>query len=211
MITQATLYGQHVDLVRNNIFTLTDIGAPIDGVTGAGIAGPGSEYIDYSTGNRYVQVSIITSPVWALAGGFGGAQQLSGTISSANIVGTGVGQLGHANGVILVPAGGAHVVNELISVVTHYDFAVAAYTGGGNVTVNNGAGGSALTGLVSAANSFGAAADNSDLFVLLATASIPLVENGPINLVAAAAFTQPGTAAGVIRWVANFRRYNTGF
>lgn len=211
MITQATIVGQHVDLARNNIFFLTDTGAPTDGVTGANIAGPGSEYTDYSTGNKYVNIGTLASPVWALSGGFSGIQQLSGVISSANIVGTGAGQLGHANGVILIPAGGAHVVNELISVVTHYDFSVAAYTGGGNVTVNNGAGGAALTGLVSAANSFGAAADNSDLFIPLSTASIPLVENGPINLVAAAAFTQPGTAAGVIRWIANFRRYNTGY
>ena len=79
-----------------------------------------------------------------------------------------------------------------------YTYATAAYTGGGNVTVNIN-GGAALTGVVSAANSLGAASSNIIQFVPLATAGIALTANKGLNLVAASAFTQPGTAAGTVK------------
>jgi len=70
--------------------------------------------------------------------------QASGTITSANMTGTGAGQLGHANGVVLVAAGGAGVINQLVYCIVESLFSVAAYTGGGNLSVNIGAGGAAL-------------------------------------------------------------------
>lgn len=211
MVTSPSMFGQLKDLIAAGLFPLQGIGAPVNGTTGANIAANGCGYTDNVTGFNYVNVGTLASPVWNFVDGFTTTQQFSGTISAANITGTSAGQLGHANGVILVPAQGTHVVVELISVVLLYKFGTAAYTGGGNVTVNNGGGGSALTGLVSAANSIGKASSNGNFFVPLSTVGIALVENGPINLVAAAAFTQPGTAAGTITWYANVRIYNTGF
>lgn len=129
-------------------------------------------------------------------------------ISAADIVATGAGKLGHANGVPLVAAPGTGKALELISAVAIYDYDTAAYGGGGNVTVNW-AGGAAITGLVSAANSFGASADKIVQFLPLATAGNAVSLNTAINLVAASAFTQPGTAAGVIRIKIAYRVHTT--
>lgn len=136
---------------------------------------------------------------------------LTGSISAANIVGTSAGQLGHANGVILVPAGGTHVVNQLVYLFIRNNFAVAAYTGGGNTTVNIGGGGAALTGLVSNANFIQSAADKAIEFVPLAATFNTYTENNSINFVTASAPTQPGTAAGVFDWTVGYRVLNTGF
>lgn len=136
--------------------------------------------------------------------------QFSGTITSGDITGTGVGQFGHANGYPIVPGQGAAAVVELIAVMFVYDFDTAAYTLGGNITANRSAGAGALTGLISAANSVGAAGDRTVLLYPLTTAGINLTLNEGVNLVSAAAFTQPGTAAGVIRYVATARVHATG-
>lgn len=129
----------------------------------------------------------------------------TGTISVANIIGTAAGQFGHANGVILVPAPGAGKALILENCTASYVFGTAGYTGGGNTTVNIGAGGAALTGLVSAANFAGAASSKPVMFVPLSTVGIALTANTPLNLVTASAFTQPGTAAGVINWAITFQ------
>lgn len=211
MITSPTLWGMMKDEVENGIYRLVGTGAPAS-TAGAGFAGVGSTYIDLATGNNYRNIGTIVTPVWVQVGGTSAViQQLSGSISPANIIGTGAGQFGHANGVILAPALGTHVTIELVSVVVNFVRLTAAYTGGGNITVNQGGGGAALTGLVSAANSLGNAASKSYTFVPLSTVAIPNVENGPINLVAASAFTNPGTAAGTVNWIINYRQYPTGF
>lgn len=226
MITQSNIWGMLKDAAANNVIDVVDSGAPTNAVTGAGITGPGSTYTDYTNFKRYVNVGTLASPTWAmmLSAGAPGAGtitadllastvmvRLTGTIAPADIVGTGAGQLGHAAGVTILGAVGAHNVAELVSFILNYDFITAAYTGGGNITINNIASGAAITGLVSYANSVGAAADKSVLLVPLSAAATPLVENGGFSLVAAAAPTQPGTAAGVIRWVANYRIHATGF
>lgn len=131
------------------------------------------------------------------------------TISSADIVATGAGKLGHAAGVVLVADPDATKVVELISAVMITDYSTAAYTGGGNLTININ-GGSALTGVVSAANSLGATSDRINQFVPLATAGIALTAGKGLNLVAASAFTQPGTAAGVVRVKVTYRVHTHG-
>lgn len=206
MLTQQTIWGALKDRANAGIFGFTDTGAPTNGTsgTGAGIAGPGSSYTDYATGNTYHQYGTLASPVWVLLQGATTIQQAFGTISAANIVATTSGAFGHANGVIMAPAPGVGFANVLVSASISYIFGVAAYTAGGNITVNNGAGGSALTGLISAANSVGAASSKAVAFVPLSTAGIALVDNGPLNLVSSAAFTQPGTATGTIKWRINF-------
>lgn len=198
------------DLVNNYILTLQGSGAPTDGSTGLYIAGYGSRYIDRATGNIYVNRGSQASPVWAALAGPGVLLSKSGTITSANITGTSAGQLGHANGVELVPAGGAHVINEFVSAILINDYATAAYTGGGNTTINIGGGGAALSGLVSNANFIQASADKVIQFLPLAATFLTLTENTGINLVTASAPTQPGTAAGVFRYIVNYRQHNTG-
>lgn len=131
------------------------------------------------------------------------------TISAADIVATTAGKLGHAAGYPLVADPGATKVVELISAVLIYDYDTAAYTGGGNVSININ-GGAALTGVVSAANSLGAAADKIVQLAPLSTAGNALTANKGLNLVAAAAFTQPGTAAGVVRVKVAYRVHTHG-
>ena len=135
--------------------------------------------------------------------------ELQGTIASADITGTAAGQLGHANGVELVPAGGADIVTELISLTLINDFDTAAYTAGGNTTVNIGSGGAALTGLVANSAFIQAAADAIIEFVPLAATILTHTANRGLNLVSASAPTQPGTAAGVFKYVIRYRRTKT--
>lgn len=200
-------------MINNGVPHLTISGPPVNGASGSfnGQAGPGALLTDYTNGVIYLNVGTLASPTWQSFYSVTGVQQASGTITSANITGTAAGQLGHANGVILVPAPGTHFTNILLSAVAHFKFITAAYTGGGNITVNQGAGGAALTGLVSAANSTNSATSKSWTFYPLSTAAVANVENGPLNLVAAAAPTQPGTAAGTILWVVNFITVPTNF
>jgi hypothetical protein len=129
------------------------------------------------------------------------------SITSANITDTAAGHLGHANGVILVadPAAGLQI--ELVSVVMSFTFGVAQYTAGGNVTVNISGGGAALTGLVSAANSIGNAASKVVQFVPLSTVGNALTSAKGFNLVAASAFTQPGTATGTVKCFVTYRTH----
>lgn len=241
MITPpGSLWAQLKDAVQNDVYNLVGTGAPTNGTSGTGVsfAGKGSTYTDYTNGIEYFNTGTKASPTWTIqtADSFTGdvtvangistigankvtsamlatnmLQRATGTISSANITGVGAGQLGHANGVILVPAPAAGVALQLVAVGMYYTFATAAYTAGGNITVNWGAGGAALTGLVSAANSVGAASSKALQFFPLTTAAIAIVSAAALNLVSTAAFTQPGTAAGTITWEIWYRTLAVGF
>lgn len=129
----------------------------------------------------------------------------SGTIASADITGTGAGQLGHANGVILVPVAAAGKINQFISAIVTNTFAVAAYGGGGNTTINIGAGGAALSGLAANTVIITNAATATIEFVPLAATKNVYTTANPLNLVTASAPTQPGTAAGTISWHIYYR------
>jgi hypothetical protein len=131
------------------------------------------------------------------------------SISSAAIVGTSAGQLGHADGVVLVAAPGSGKALEFISAVVINDFDTAAYTGGGNITVNY-AGSVAASGVVSFANSVGGAADKIAVVFPAVPTNNQLIANTGLNLVAASAPTQPGTAAGVVRVKIAYRVHTTG-
>ena len=131
-----------------------------------------------------------------------------GKITSANITGTSSGQLGHANGYVVVPAHGTNRVVELVSAIFIMEFDTAAYTAGGNTTVNIGAGGAALTGLVSNANFIQAASDKIIQFVPLAATFNVLTANSGLALVSASAPTNPGTAAGAIHYRVAYRLHD---
>lgn len=132
------------------------------------------------------------------------------SISSAAITGTAAGQLGHANGVVLVAGQGASTAIEHLSSVVILQFGVAAYTAGGNVSVNYAAGGGAVSGVVSAANSIGAAGDKVAVVLAAVPTNNQLLSNTGLNLVAASAFTNPGTATGVVRVKTAYRVHATG-
>jgi hypothetical protein len=139
-------------------------------------------------------------------GDAGGMSAVTIPITSAMITGTAAGQLGHALGVPLVPDPPAGTLIELISCIVSYKFATAAYANGGNLSVNIN-GGAAVTGVVSAANSIGAGADKAVELLPLAAAGNVLTPNKGLNLVAAAAFTNPGTAAGTVKCYVMYRVY----
>lgn len=132
-----------------------------------------------------------------------------GSISAADIVGTSSGQLGHANGYVLVPSYGSDKVVELVSAIVINEYSTAAYTGGGNTTVNISGGGSALTGLVSNANFIQASANKIIQFMPLAATFLTLVADKGLALVSASAPTNPGTAAGTIHYKITYRVHST--
>lgn len=196
-----------ISFVDNNLGHLAfgAVGSVGSGLpTTAATFATGAEIVDRSTAIVWVNTGNNAVPVWTQRGSSGTIdaklmQYAEVDISAANITDTGAGHLGHANGVILVPAAPAGYINVLDQVLLSYTFATAAYTGGGNITANIGGGGAALTGLVSFANSLGAAASKILQFVPLATAAIAHGTAESINLVAASAPTQPGTAAGTVK------------
>lgn len=220
------------NLKNLGIGILTNAGAPTSGTSGTFVnkAGPGCLLLDTTNTNLYMNTNTLASPTWTLfmrGATFSGdvsvsaagattlsnslLQRATGTIASADITGTGAGQLGHANGVVLLAAPGANLAWQLVSFGLYYTFATAAYTGGGNLTVNWGAGGAALTGLVSAANSLTAASSKAVQFFPLSTVGVAIVSNASLNLVSSAAPTQPGTAAGTIAWELWYRKLAVGF
>ena len=126
-----------------------------------------------------------------------------GTISSADITDTAVGKLGHANGVVLVPAYGAGKAVELISALLILEFDTAAYTGGGNTSINISGGGAVLTGVATAAQFIQQGADIMIQLVPLATTYLTLTDNKGLALVSASAPT--GTGKGEIHYRVSYR------
>jgi hypothetical protein len=140
-----------------------------------------------------------------------GARYVIATISSANITGTSAGQLGHAQGVSIVAAPGSAYALEFLSAVVILDFATAAYTGGGTgLSFTYDTGGATLSTVVTAANSVAGAADKIAVVQAVVPTNNQLVANKGINLVAQAAPTNPGTAAGVLRVKVSYRVHVTG-
>jgi hypothetical protein len=192
---------------NNQVRWISGLGPPTSGVTGTGVndCGPGSFYTDITNALLYINTGTALSPLWTEAPVGAGGAIATGQITSANLTGAAAGQFGNANGVILVPAPGAGKALVLESAVVSYVFATAAYTAGaGNTTVNWGAGGAAITGAVTGANFAAAASSKPVLLPVLSTAGIALVANASLNLVTTVAFTQPGTAAGVINWAVSY-------
>jgi hypothetical protein len=130
------------------------------------------------------------------------------TIGVDQIVGNAANALNHANGAPLYSPSSTTVV-EFVSAVLVYDFGVAAYTGGGNDTVIR-VGATAVTGAITSASLLGAAADAIVMISPLATAGVALVEAADLNLYSGTAWTQPNTAAGVIRAFVTIRIHETG-
>lgn len=133
------------------------------------------------------------------------------TLTATEIVGTSAGDLGHASGAILVAAPTSAYALVFVRAVAIYDFATAAYTGGGDDTsIRLGSGGAAITGIVTSANLLGAAGDKIVRFEPLSTAALPISVGVAISMNSTTAWTQPGTAAGVLRVYTTYRVITTG-
>lgn len=131
------------------------------------------------------------------------------TLTATEIVGTAAGDIGHANGATLVAAPTSDYALEFVSAVIVYDFATAAYTGGANdLVVALGSGGAALTTAITSANLLTAAGDKVLAIKAIAT-EIPLTVGTAISL-RGTAYTNPGTAAGVLRVYTTYRIVTTG-
>jgi hypothetical protein len=121
------------------------------------------------------------------------------TLTATEIVGTAAGDIGHAAGATLVAAPGAAYVLQFLGAVLIYDYATAAYTGGGDDNViQNGASATALTTPIAGADLLEAAGDKIVQLAPLAASDQALVANTALSL-KGTALTQPGTAAGVLR------------
>lgn len=111
----------------------------------------------------------------------------------------------------IVPTAGAGTAIEFVSATVIFDYATAAYTGGGDVTINY-SGGSAVSNTIDKTNSFGAAGDKVYGVVALdAAGGINMLVNTGLSVTnATGAFTDPGTAAGVARIKVAYRVHTTG-
>ena len=182
------------DLLRRGASALERFAAKAAGQV---IIGDGTDVISAALGGDVSTVSSAGSVVLANP-----QRLLSATVAipKTAIVGTDAGDLGHAAGVQLVAAVATKII-EPIAIVLNYTFDTAAYTAGGNVSAIY-QGGAAATGVVTAANSFGAAASNIN--VLRPLSGLALV-NTDLRLIAASGFTDPGTAAGTISATTYYR------
>jgi len=129
-------------------------------------------------------------------------------IPATAIVGTSAGDLGHANGFPLVVTPGSGNFLEFVSALLIFDGKGGAYADGGNVTINLGT--TPVTGIVSAANSFGATGQKVYQFHPLSTAAYSALLNTGLNLTAASAFTA-GNGTGVGKMHIQYRIHVTGF
>lgn len=129
------------------------------------------------------------------------------TLTATEIVGTDAGDIGHSAGAVLVEAPGAGKVLEFVSAVLIYDFDTAAYTGGGNdLVVRQGT--TAVSAAIASADLLGDTADDIAFVSALSAADIKLTANSTLNL-NSTAWTQPGTAAGVLRVKVAYRVHTT--
>lgn len=129
------------------------------------------------------------------------------TLGPGQIVGSAVGQIGHTGGAILVPALSSNYCYEFVDAVFIYDFGVAAYTGGANdlqIRVGTVAQTSSMTGT----NCLLAAGDKVYSLSRITTET-SLQVGTTINL-KGTAYTNPGTAVGVLRIQLRYRVHATG-
>jgi hypothetical protein len=114
------------------------------------------------------------------------------TISSDEIVGTAAGDLGHADGVVLVAAPGAGKTLQFVSGILIYDYAGAAYTGGAGDDLVVSQGTTAVSASIATADLITATADKIIQLEPL-SADVTLTENSTLNL-SSTAVTKPGVA-----------------
>ena len=131
------------------------------------------------------------------------------TLDTLEIVGTDAGDIGHANGAILVAAPSSDYALEFVSAVLIYDYATAAYTGGAGDDLVIRIGSTTVSPAVATADLITATGDQVVHLRALSAADYDLPVGSTINL-NATEITQPGTAVGVIRVHITYRQHTTG-
>lgn len=111
---------------------------------------------------------------------------------------------------VVIVAGQAGKTIEFLGATVVYDYDTATYGGGGAVGVVEETSGTALSGTIAAAESFGAAGDKLAEIKPVATTIAPTAGKGLCITNADGAFTNPGTAAGVGRLHVRYRVVTTG-
>lgn len=182
--------------------TIDNIGAGIP--TTASTFAIGARIVDLSTGISYVNTGTVALPVWSRLGSTAlvdpqSIQMTTVSLTAADFIDTAAGKLSHANGLTLVAAAATGYVHVWHRSIVSYTFAVAAFTGGGNTTVNIGGGGAALSGLIATTTLWQNAASIVQEFVPLSTVAFPITKETAISLKTASAVTNPGTAAGTAK------------
>lgn len=105
----------------------------------------------------------------------------------------------------VVTAPGAGIAIEFISATIAYTHDTADYTGGGDITINY-SGGSAVSGVITKTNSFGASANKIFRVGKTAETELELSSNTALVITnATGAFTDPGTAAGTANLYVTYR------
>jgi len=135
------------------------------------------------------------------------------TIDSTKIAGIAAGDLGHADGAILVASPGTGYTQEFVSAFIIYDHSTADFAGGGNnLVVNVGVTGTqvAVSSAITAATLLTASAD-AIIHVNAIATEVVYADNGAISLFAGSAYTNNGgTAAGQLRVHLTYRVHTTG-
>ena len=85
LLTQALKGGCMLLDSTNDIWIFSGSSAPTDGTsgTGAGVAGPGSVYLDYTNINLYMNENTKASPTWDMVAGAGAIPVSSSSSSSS--------------------------------------------------------------------------------------------------------------------------------
>lgn len=158
----------------------------------------------FSRRNNIAFINVVTSP--------SGRKKIvvkEVTLTPTEIVGTEAGDLGHADGAVLVAAPGAGYTLEFLSALLIYDYDTAAYEGGAGDDLVIRQGATAVSAAIATVDLITAGADKIISLPVLSAADIPLTANSTLNL-KSTAVTQPGTAAGVIRVQLRYIVHPTG-
>lgn len=68
MITNPNIQGALRDAANSGVFVLVNAGTPSNGVTGAGLAGPGCLLSDTTNKKLYINTNTLVSPTWTVVG-----------------------------------------------------------------------------------------------------------------------------------------------
>jgi hypothetical protein len=129
------------------------------------------------------------------------------TLTATQIVGTAAGDIGHADGAIIIAAPAAAYVLEFVSAVLIYNYSGAAYTGGADDAVFR-VGANTASSALDLSEEFTHVGDTINRVGALST-SVPLAIGGTINLYGTA-LTDPGGATGTLTVHVNYRIHETG-
>ncbi len=186
MITQANIWSQLKDLANNLVLNLVGTGRPVNGTTGANLAGPGSIYTNLTTANVHLNTGTFASPVWELISGIKFAKA---TYDFA-VDGGATTLITPAAGVNYIIPSGSIIIGGVIDILT-------TFTSGGSATISVGlsAGASGAAALKAATAVASWTAGLMAIIPLFTAATmIKMTANGTVTLTVAVAALTAGKA-----------------